>query len=204
MPDSYSDLKAAVASWIERDDLDDRMDDFIDLAEARFNRVLMVPEREASTVLSAASTVALPADFYGIRAIWLDTDPKVLLEQMSLQELKGRWSANATGCPHNFAIEGGDTLVLGPSPDSAYDIELVYWTRIEALSDAEPVNWLLTSHPDIYLFGTLVEAEMYCANDERVGMWRARLDTAMSELLNAGRRKQQSATPQRIRAPYNV
>lgn len=201
---TYAQLKDAVENWTERDDLGDRIPEFIALAEARFNRILMVPEREAFTTLTAADTVALPADFYGIKAVWLDTDPKAVLEQMSLQELRMHWSGNATGVPRNFAIQEGKTLVLGPAPDSAYDIPLLYWTKIPSLSDVNTSNWLLASHPDIYLFGALVEAEQFMVNQDVLLGWKARLDGALSELIMAGRRKAQSATPQRIRSPYNV
>lgn len=201
---SFAELKTAVANWTERDDLTDRIPEFITLAEARFNRILIVPERETADTLVAASTVALPADFYGIKAIWLDTDPKATLEQLPLQELRMAWSSSATGLPRNFSIQEGDTLVLGPSPDSAYNIDLIYWTKIPALGDSQASNWLLASHPDIYLFGALVEAEQFMVNQDVLIGWKARLDGAISELLSAGQRKNHSASPQRIRAPYCV
>jgi len=200
---TYAELKDAIADWAERDDLTTRLDTIIDLAEARFNRIILAPEREASDTLSAAATVALPADFYGIKAIWLDTDPKAVLEPLSLQELRMHWASSQTGVPRNYAVQADATLALGPAPDSAYDLELVYWTKIPALSDSQTSNWLLTGHPDIYLFGCLVEAEQFMVNPDSTVSWKARCDGAILELLRAGRRKQHSA-PQRIRAPYNT
>ena len=46
---------------------------------------------------------------------------------------------------------------------------------IPALATTDP-NWLLTAHPDHYLFGSLVEAEMFGVNDERAPLWKARRD----------------------------
>ena len=37
---NYTELKTAVANWLDRDDLTDRIPEFIALAESRFNRLL--------------------------------------------------------------------------------------------------------------------------------------------------------------------
>ena len=37
---TYSELQTAVANWLDRDDLTDRIQEFIALAEARMNRIL--------------------------------------------------------------------------------------------------------------------------------------------------------------------
>ena len=43
---TYDELKTAVANWLDRDDLTDRIPEFISLAEARFNRVLRLRSME--------------------------------------------------------------------------------------------------------------------------------------------------------------
>ncbi len=40
----------------------------------------------------------------------------------------------------------------------------------------------LTAHPDLYLFGALVEAEMFGVNDERAPLWKARRDEIFDEI----------------------
>ena len=125
-PQTYDDLKTSIATWLVRSDQTDRIPEYIALAERRLNRVVFCPEREATTTLTAAASVTLPTDFSAVRAIWLDTDPKVVLDQMTLNELRQSYSGATTGQPGNYAISGNQ-LILGPSPDSAYSIELAYW-----------------------------------------------------------------------------
>jgi hypothetical protein len=48
-------------------------------------------------------------------------------------------------------------------------------------------NWLLTAEPDIYLFGVLVQAELYLKNYDRVPVWAGRLETAISKLAGSVR-----------------
>lgn len=48
-------------------------------------------------------------------------------------------------------------------------------------------NWLLTAHPDIYLYGTLVEAAPFLKDDARVPVWEARLQDAIESLSGSVR-----------------
>jgi len=55
-------------------------------------------------------------------------------------------------------------------------------TSVLTLQDGAPANWLLGAHPDLYLFGSLVEAEMFGVNDERAPLWKARRDEIFDEI----------------------
>lgn len=202
---TYTELKAAIADWLERTDLTSQIVDFITLAEAEFNRTLLVPEREdAVTSVISGATVTLPTDFHALRSIYIDADPKVFLQQMSLAELRTTYSANATGKPQNFALQSGNELVLAPSPDASYSLILNYYKTIPALSGSVATNWLLTSHPDIYLFASLLQAGDFLADDPRIPLWRNKLDRASDELRRQGYFKAHGGAPQRIRPPYSV
>src|SRR5258708_28646299 len=81
-----------------------------------------------------------------------------------------------------FTIETGN-LNVRPKDDSA-QVQLEYYAKIPSLSNSTPTNWLLTSHPDLYLFGSLVETNMYAVDTERAGLWKARRDEIMQELID--------------------
>ena len=108
-PVTWTALKATLANWLNRDDLSTtEIPEAIALAERRFQRTLFTPDREAEAVLAAAAeAVTLPADLWGIRAAHIDADPKIVLEPMSLNQLRETWRAAATGRPQNYAIRGG-------------------------------------------------------------------------------------------------
>jgi len=198
-PQTFAQLQASVARWLDNATLGDRIPELIALAERRFNRILNTPEMEATATLVASASVTLPADLWETRAAWIDTDPRRGLEEVTQSVLRSRYAARATGMPEVFAVSGG-SLLLGPAPDSAYSLVLTYKQTIPALSDAMPTNWLLTKHPDIYLWATLLAAEAYLVNDERLGVWKAALDEAIGELIQAGNRKRFTG-PMRLRAP---
>lgn len=208
-PQTWAELKSSVERWLIRDDQVNRVPEYIALAERRFNRDIFSLEREETTTLSTtAESVALPADFWGVKAMWLDTDPKVVLDQMSLNELRQKYSAAATGQPGNYAISnsdsGGDVVVFGPSPDSTYTAYLTYWQTIPALGSSQATNWLLTAHPDLYLCASLVEGFLALRNLEQANIWEQRTQAKIDAVNGAGRRKFNSGAPLRIRSAVVV
>lgn len=192
-PQTLEELKISALSWGEYDDDENRIGEFIALAERRLGRSIFTLNREATATLSTtAETVALPTDFDGVRAIWLDTDPKVVLDQMSLGELRQAYSTSAGGQPGNYAISG-NSIVFGPVPDSTYSAKLDYWQKITPLDDDNPTNWLLTNYPDLYLAATLAELFLFRADDRAI-MWDTRTEAKIQEISMADRRKRYGGT----------
>ena len=202
---TYAELQTATANWLDRTDLTARIPEFIELSEANFNRVIrqpdMVTKNDSFSLTSRYNT--LPSDTLEIVRIVLDLTPVIVLEYLTPEEIsERRVSMSATGKPYYFTVIGGSSnqLEVVPSPDSTYTSSIVYYTRIAALSDAATSNWLLAEHPDIYLFGTLVEAEPYLKNDERMPMWTSRLDKALMALRLQGERELHTGSSLRMRA----
>jgi len=200
---TYEQLQTAVGNWLDRTDLDTRIPEFIELAEASFNRVIRQPDmitKDDSFSISGRYTT-LPTDTLEIVRIVLDLTPVIVLEYMTPEELsERRVSLTGGGKPYYFTTVGGSTnqLEVLRSPDSTYTASIIYYTRIPALADG--TNWLLTNHPDIYLFGALVEAEPYLKNDERMPMWTSRLDKALNDLRLQGQRERHTASGLRMRS----
>jgi hypothetical protein len=70
-------------------------------------------------------------------------------------------------------------------PDATYTTELTYYAKLTKLSNSVTTNWLLTSSPDIYLYGALLQAAPYLQDDARIQVWSSLYDRAMSELQTA-------------------
>ena len=202
---TYAELQTATANWLDRTDLTSRIPEFIELAEANFNRVIRQPDMVATdnSFSIAGRYTTLPTDTLEIIRIVVDLTPVIVLEYLTPEEISERRIVmSSTGKPYYFTTIGGATnqLEVLPSPDSTYTSSIVYYTRIAVLSDSATSNWLLASHPDIYLFGTLVEAEPYLKNDERMTMWTTRLDKALNALGLQGHRERHTASGLRMRS----
>lgn len=206
-PQTWAELQTAVQDFLNNTVQIDatRAKQCIAFAERRFNRILRTPEMEdAVSASTTGGTITLPTDFLAMRAAYLSTDPKTLLEQVSFAQLRAMYSAAATGQPQNYALQSGNEMVFGPSPDSTYTVVINYYKSIPALSGSQATNWLLTSHPDIYLYASLLHAEFFGWNDERLPLIKGAVDEMMGELKAQGIRKAASAAPQRIRSSVIV
>lgn len=188
---SYSALQTAVLNWLARPGdtfVSGSVPDMITLFEAEATRRLKsrFAEEVASLVtVAGTATVALPSDFGALRyARITSTNPDVPLVYMTPEELDSTWGGDDRGQPVNFTIQE-TSLRLGPVPDAAYTISALYQQGVPALSDSNVSNWLLTNHPDAYLFGTLAEAEAFIGHDERFVGWLARRDAAFDSILLA-------------------
>jgi hypothetical protein len=202
---TYAQLQTEIANWLDRTDLTATIPTFIELAEANFNRVIRQPDMitKDDSFSIAGRYTTLPTDTLEIVRIVLDLTPVIVLEYMTPEELsERRVSLTGGGKPYYFTTVGGSTnqLEVLRSPDSTYTASIIYYTRIAALTDSATTNWLLTSHPDIYLYGALVEAEPYLKNDDRMPMWTSRLDKALNDLRLQGQRERHTASGLRMRS----
>lgn len=198
---SYSELQTAAANWLNRGDLTLRIPEFIVLAEAKFNRIVRAPDmitkNDAFTVDSQYET--LPSGFLEARRFTLLTSPVRALEYITPEEMsEKRELYTSSSKPFYYSVVGGNFEFL-PTPDSAYTASLIYYAALTTVSSSW--NWLATNHPDIYLFGTLLEASAYLHDDTRVPLWSARLQSALDQLRVMNDRKQVGNTPRaRVKA----
>lgn len=189
----WATLVDTVRNWTNRDDWSNQqITEFIAICEARLNRVLRHPEME---MIATASLVAgnndLPPDFLAMRALWIGDQE---LSAMTPNALIGAYGSNA-GVPVAYTILGGYPRKVRLAPTGSANVTMVYYARLEGVSENNSDNWLLNEHPDIYLYGTLLAAEAYLANDERLPLWKSAYDEAIAELDRSGNRDRYGSAP---------
>ena len=180
---NYSELQTAVANWLDRDDLSARIPEFISLCEARFNRSLRIRAMEtidtSVSTVAGTKTIALPTGYVQMRDIHITGNPIVQLQYVTPEIMNRIHAGSNTGKPTVYTVIG-DNISLGPTPDAVYSTSMLYYKTFDALSDSSPTNWVITNAPDVYLYGTLLEAEPFLMNDARVQLW----STALTESIN--------------------
>jgi hypothetical protein len=182
---SYSELKSSIADWLNRGDLTAVIPDFISLAEAQMERKLptqKMVKRANATIDTPFS--AIPADLLSVKSLVLTStapvQPLVFLTEDELDAKK--YVYRTTGKPLYFALVGNQIEVL-PAPDTGYTAEVTYVATLPKLSDSNTSNWVLARHPDVYLYGSLLQAAPYLRDDERVGLWSSQYQAAMEDML---------------------
>ena len=198
---SYSTLQTAVANWLDRDDLAARIPEFISLCEARFNRTLRLRAMETldttvSTV-GGTSTIALPTGYVQMRDFHLTTSPLTQLQYLAPEMMVRLNAGSLQGKPLTYTIIA-DTIRLGPTPDSAYTTSMLYYKTFDALSGIAPTNWVITNAPDVYLYGTLLEAEPFLMNDARTQLWAQALKESINTLQEQDNKDRHSGSVLRV------
>lgn len=171
---TYVDLQAAVVQWTNRSDLGALVADFVTLAEARMSADLSAKalEREQSVTITDA-VAALPADVLDITGLRLDGATRPEVEVTSRERL----AEAAADERRALAAIVGRTLELSVSSGT---LAIRAKCRVPALAD-NATNWVLTTFPNVYLFGALAEAYDYLRDDEQSQKYLRRYAEAVAQ-----------------------
>ena len=197
---TYGTLQTAVANWLDRDDLTSRIPEFISLSEAIFNRTLRIRAMETTVsdnTPSGSKEDALPTGYLQMREIHLATSPIASLSYVT-PEIMYRIKAGSTSAQPNSYTILGENILFGPTPDGVYAYSMTYYKALDALSDAAPTNWAILNAPDLYLYGTLLQAEPFLMNDERVPLWERGFRQAISDLQEQDNKDRHSGSEMRV------
>ena len=206
---TFTELKDAVADWLDRSDLTARIPDFITLAEARLNRDLRIRPMEVRSSMETTSGQRyfnLPGGYLQMRNMQMNTNPITPLEYITPEMLDRLYGSDTTGKPRAYSLIG-DEIQLAPIPDSDYTVEMAFYEKFTALGDGTSgtvtTNWLTTNAPDVLLYGSLLEAEPFIKNDERIGLWLNAYSSAVKKIQDADARDRHSGSAMRVRNIYS-
>lgn len=207
---TYTNLVAAVTEYLARDQdttLTARIPDFITLCEAKLNRILQHPRMEKRSTTTVDTTddepefLTLPSDFQSMRRVRLSgVAGKPRLEYMAQSQIEDyRYSIdNVSDQPIYYSIMG-DELELAPTPGENYTVEMVYRANLAALSASNATNWLIELAPDVYLYGTLLEASAYTrAFDDMLPVWSSAFTSTVEQLGTHGHRQAVDVGPSTV------
>ncbi len=192
---TYTELQVAVGLWLNRQDLNDAIPDFIALGEAANNRRLRVLQMEGrDSGLTDGATIAVPDDWLETRTLRLasPTAGQQILEYVGEEEWDRLEASGLTGTTRYYTIINGAFQVL-PAPSSNLTYALRYYQTIPPLSE-NGSNWLLVKSPDLYLYGSLLGAEAYLKDDDRLPIWKGIRDEIMSDMMLESERAKRSTT----------
>ena len=203
---TYAELKTAIKTWSKRSDLDDLIPDFIRLSELRTNRNLRIREMETrvrTDTVANQEYYGLPSNYLQMRSFKLNTSPLQDLEYLTPERMDTVWAGSQVGMPKAYTIVG-DEVRVAPSPDSAYTMEILYWKKPTALSDANTTNVMLTANPDALLYGGLIELSSYAENDTGVLKWTQLFNEAINAVQTEDDRDRASGGALQVRADQYV
>jgi hypothetical protein len=170
---TYAELQTSIKGWLHRADLDSIIPDFITLAEARIFREVRARSMETafSTAISSG-VIALPTSYIELKYAYVDTTPVQHLKRREARFIYEKYPTRSSGGEPRYIAREASNFIFGPYPDSNYTITGVYYKNIGPVSSS--AHTMFTDNPDLYMWGSLAEAEPYMKNDKRITLWETK------------------------------
>jgi hypothetical protein len=187
---TYDSLVENVQSYLERTDAAtlDKIPLFIMLAEQiiasqiKFLGNLTV---QTSTMTPNENVIDKPARWHKTVSMNITVAGKrypVLLRRY--EYLREYWpDPTATGVPKFYTDYDYTHWMVAPTPDVAYNFEVLYYERLQPLDSSNQTNWFTVYAPQALLYGTLLQAMPFLKNDDRVQLWQALYQQSMDILV---------------------
>lgn len=168
---NYGELKSAVADWLVRTDLDQRIPDMATLALATLNKVLRSPRMVANAdvvVAGGSRKGAVPSDMLEPIYVQIKTDEDYPLAHVDIDRMivLRQSQLRATGTPRFYAMVGG-AIEVAATPPASVTLDMAYYQAIPAFTDDASTNWVLQHEPDIMLYATLLHAAPFLEDGAR-------------------------------------
>jgi hypothetical protein len=171
---TYDSLTSTVLQYLERQDaaVVNAIPTFITLCE--FEIAQEIKTLGQLQVANAAMNpnnpvIAKPARWRKTVSMTIDTGAgtqPVFLRKY--EYLRNYWpDETQTGLPLYYADTDYEHWYVTPTPDQAYNFEVLYYERIAPLSSTNQTNWLTQNAPNAMLYGTLLQAMPFLKNDAR-------------------------------------
>ena len=163
---TYSELKTAVAAWLNRTDLTSVIPDFVTMAESDIRiDVRCKSMEEIATGSLTGETLAHPTGYIEAKMLYVDSATYVYVTPDRYYTLgEDATDKVFTSIGDSFYIKGATTQ----------DYTLIYYKAFDAFSGASDTNWLLTNYPDVYLSGACRHGAHYLKDYDEESRWAAR------------------------------
>ena len=217
---NYAQLVEAIKGYTENDFPDtvgsggltstEQINIFIVNAEERiFNTVQLLDLRKNVTgnVTAGNKYLSVPSDWlanFSLAAIHPTTGKYEFLLNKDVSYIRQSFpSPSTTGMPTHYAFFDVDSYILGPTPDTNYEMELHYFYYPQSITEAG-TSWLGDNFESVLLYGALLEAYTFMKGEaDVIAQYQRRYDEALTMLkqLGEGKNRQDMYRTPQVRYP---
>jgi len=208
---NYTELTDAICDYTQNFDTDfvNNIPVFVEQAEERIFNTVQFPalrKNQFSLITANNKYVSLPNDFLsvfslalvtGVTNANLDTGTYEYLLNKDVNFIRQAYpSPNETGEPKYYALFGPTilnsaittelSLILGPTPDAGYYVELHYFYYPESIVTAG-TSWLGDNYDPVLLYGSLVEANTFMKGEaDMTALYNGKYTEALAQAKRLG------------------
>jgi len=199
----YNAFRVACQKLIEGDDTGgtfsvNTLDLMIGMAESRVYRDLRATTMQKPlSVVVASNAAALPADLLELNEVYFAGHAP--LEVVTLDRLRALENVGlSNGASTRYCAQDGDTLRFWPVASGT--VIGSYYAKPAAL---ESVTWNLATtfarYPEVFIYAVMVEAMPFLGMDNRLQLWEAKYEQALSNAQHDERMRVYGGSPLRVR-----
>ena len=166
---------------------------FVQLAEERIYNSVQIPairRNQIGTLTPNNKYLTMPADWlatFSLAVINPVTNAQEFLLDKDVNFIRQSYpDPDDTGVPKYYAIFDKNTFILGPTPDSNYQVEMHYYYYPESIVTAG-TSWIGDNYETVLLYGSLREAYTYLKGEaDMMQYYEQKYQEAMQQLTRIG------------------
>lgn len=187
---TFAELKTKVAAHLDRTNLTDKVGDFINMAQKEIERDWNYNGMSASaTGTLSADNIAFPTRYKDLESLFISfsSENKLLLKKKwEYMNSVFPYGATEVNTPKMCASKHSESKIyVRPYPDTSYSYVLNYYVYSAELAADADTNWLLDYNWDALLYGSLLQAGIYMAGDERIAIWNSKYMDIIRQIRHA-------------------
>jgi len=189
----------------------EQIDTFITQAEQRIYNSVQIPDlRKSAAAACTASNkyLTLPTDWlatFSLAVLDASGNYHYLLNKDVSYIHEAYPDPTATGMPEYYAVFSDTALIMAPTPNSAYNIELHYFYYPQSITTVTGgQTWLGDNFDSALLYGSLLEAYTFMKGEGDVQQtYQKRYDESLAMLkqLGEGKNRQDMYRTPQVRYP---
>lgn len=193
---TYDQLKQAIQDYTENSETTfvNSLNIFIQNAEERILKTAQLEvfrKNQTASATAGNKYLAVPTDYLAPFSLSYESGGAknfVLFKDVNFVQSFNP-DGSTTGAPRYYAQFDIDNFILGPTPSSAYTMELHYFYRPNSLVNAggSGTTWLSQNASVALLYGSLIEAYTFMKGEaDLIQNYNARFTEALARVKNFG------------------
>lgn len=200
---TYSSLVTDVLTYSERND---------DQFTAQIPRFVMLAENRIATALKILGfqTVVKGSMFIDNPIIakpvywkaWISlnlidpaTQERHEIRPRSYEYLRSFWpKSTKTARPIFYSDYNVDNVIVAPTPDTAYEFEMIYYARLTPMTEINQKNWMSDNAPQLLFYATMMEAQVFLKNESSTAYYQGLVNEAIAALNGEDKNRQADRT----------
>jgi hypothetical protein len=137
--------------------------------------------------------------------VWVEQVDTTFIDEYAVE--RSSTDSNYTGLPKYWANWDNNYLVVAPTPDQAYTLELWYNEQPERIGNGSgstsTTTFISNNAPEVLLYGTVAEAYSFLKNPQDMQLYEAKFTSALKLFADEqmGRKRRDEFTDGVLRIP---